>query len=103
MAKRNYMSGTEFVRQILNGEKDFQSISLEEDFDLSGHESFKELEDYLIRANLEESPLLMNNSEFIGIKAKGIYLPNTHGLHTNFRNSDFEMAGISANEISIKE
>ena len=41
------MSLTEFVEKLLNGERDFLGIKLEEYFDLSGCESFNDLNKYL--------------------------------------------------------
>ena len=49
-----YMEGKEFVRQALSGERDFSKTRLEEGFDLSGYESFDELQKYLKNQNLKE-------------------------------------------------
>ena len=47
-----YMTGEEFVRKLLNGERDFLGIKLEEYFDLSGCESFNDLNKYLKKQEL---------------------------------------------------
>ncbi len=35
------MTGEELIKKLLQGERDFSGILLEERFDLSGHEAFR--------------------------------------------------------------
>ena len=74
-----YMEGKEFVRQALSGERDFSKTRLEEGFDLSGYESFDELQKYLKNQNLKENPFAIDYSQLKGVKAIGIYLPYVKG------------------------
>jgi len=89
------MSGEEFVKKIMSGEKDFSNIELEQDFDLSGHEGFDELQTYLKNSKLEENPLIVKNSKFRQLDADGLYLPflkadNANFKHAAFMGADFE-------------
>jgi len=94
MVKRKHMSGAEFVRKILSEEKDLSNIILEEGFDLSGYEGFEEMQNYLKNENLEEDPVLINNSEFISIKAKGLYLPYVKGKNAHLMYADLGDADL---------
>ena len=84
-----YMEGKEFVRQALSGERDFSKTRLEEGFDLSGYESFDELQKYLKNQNLKENPFAIDYSQLKGVKAMGIYLPYVKG-----READLEGANL---------
>lgn len=81
------MKGIEFVKKVLEGERDFQNINLEEDFDLSGYEGFPEMQNYLKSQNFEKGPILMNNSNFVKIQAEGIHLPYLQSKNAYFWNS----------------
>jgi len=67
-----YVKGEEFVRKILDGERDFSGIRLEPWFDLNAHPSFNVLWRYFHRGMLdsEKNPLVLNGSRFIGLKAQ---------------------------------
>jgi len=93
------MKGEEFIKKVLAGERDFSRIKLEEDFDLSGHEGFAELLEYLhlkysptmiILCGL--SPIILNDSELKGIKAERLYLPYVCGKRVNLQGADLEGA-----------
>jgi len=89
------ISGEEFVKKILSGEKDFSNIELEQDFDLSGYEGYDELQTYLKGADLEAKPLIVENSKFRQLDADGIYFPflkadNANFKHATFMGADFE-------------
>ncbi len=76
--------GEEFIRKILVGERDFSGIALEDNFDLSGSDSFDEMQRYLQSQNLKEQPLHIEGSRFRQIKASGVYLPYTIGHGADF-------------------
>ena len=86
------MKGEEFVRKILAGERDFSRIKLEEGFDLAGYEGFSEMLEYLIKTDLQKSPLILDYSELKGIKAKELYLPFVRGEEAHFEEADLREA-----------
>ena len=89
-----YMEGKEFVRQALSGERDFSKTRLEEGFDLSGYESFDELQKYLKNQNLKENPFAIDYSQLKGVKAIGIYLPYVKGHVTDLEGAYLEKANL---------
>jgi uncharacterized protein YjbI with pentapeptide repeats len=88
------MKGEEFIKKILAGERDFSGIKLEEGFDLSGHESYAELQGYLRKAqeSFKESPIILDNSELRHIKANELYLPFVRGREANLKEADLREA-----------
>jgi len=90
MAKKLiFMKGEEFVQKVISGERDFSNIELEQDFDLSGYEGFDELQTYLRHADLEERPLIVENSKFRQLDADGLYLPFLKANNANFKHGTF--------------
>ncbi|MEK6953311.1 MAG: hypothetical protein AABX29_09960, partial [Nanoarchaeota archaeon] len=79
------VSGEEFVVKLLNGERNFSKISLEEKFDLNRHGAFQELKIYLKSQDLQKTPVDFSNSQFRYVKAIGLYLPFIVGRNANFR------------------
>ena len=89
-----YMEGKEFVRQALSGERDFSKTRLEEGFDLSGYESFDELQKYLKNQNLKENPFAIDYSQLKGVKAIGIYLPYVRGWVADLKGAHLRGADL---------
>lgn len=89
-----FMKGREFVQKVLSGERDFSNIELEQDFDLSGCEAFDELQAYLKDADLEEKPLIVENSKFRQLDADGLYLPFIKANNANFKHGTFMAANF---------
>jgi len=69
------MKGEDFIRKILEGESDFYGIELEYNFDLSSHELFGKMQNYLEKQYLAKNPIIINNSDLSGIQARGLYMP----------------------------
>jgi len=88
--ERKKMNGEDFIRKILEGERDFYGTELEYNFDLSGHELFGKMQDYLRKQNLEKYPIIISNSDFSGVKASGLYLPYVKLESSVLWNSNFE-------------
>ncbi len=98
-SKLTPMEGEEFIKKILEGERDFRKIKLEEGFRLSEHPYFKILYKYLLKEagistqginRLKENPINISGSEFKYLFAKGLYLPYAEGS-----NADFSYANLS--------
>ena len=105
MAQLKPMTGDEFVRKILAGEKDFSLIDLL-DFDLSSHEGFEELQRYLKAQKLIENPLIISYSRFNRLKAKRLYAPYTRCVEACLKRADFEGAdlnGVKFMKASLEE
>ena len=96
--KLMYMKGQEFVQKVLSGERDFSDIELEQDFDLSGDEGFSELQAYFKAADMEENPLIAENSKFRHLDADDLYLPFLKANNTNFKHSTFMGANFQNSE-----
>ncbi len=87
------MSGAELVKKLLNGERDFRRIVLEERFNLEGYERKGELKNYLGDNcnDFKNKPILLDNSLLRGLRATRI---NIH--HINGPNADFSEAYINS-------
>lgn len=90
---QEYMTGDEFVTRLLRGERDFSRIRLEA-FDLRGHDRFPEVQDYLTKQQLIDSPLLMDNSSFKYLKAEGICLPFVRGTRMDLGAANLRRANL---------
>ena len=88
------MKGKEIIKKILSGERKFSGIKLEEGFNLSGHEDFGEIQEYLRRQELSKNPLNITDSEFRFVIANGIYLPYTLGKRANLGGANLGGANL---------
>ena len=88
------MKGEEFARKILDGERNLPRIRIPTGFDLSGHDIFPELQDYLKKQDMQSHPLVLDNSQLIGIKAQGIYLPYVQMREANLCEADLRRAKL---------
>ena len=77
------------MRLILQGERNFLGIKLEEEFDISSHLDFKHLQDYMMkeRYNFFDNPIVLRSASLRGLKAKETYL-----FSVNAANADLEGA-----------
>ena len=88
------MKGKEIIKKILSGERKFSGIKLEEGFNLSCHEDFGEIQEYLRRQELSKNPLNITDSEFRFVIANGIYLPYTLGKRANLGGANLGGANL---------
>ena len=93
--ERKQMKGEDFIKKILEGQRDFYGIELEYNFDLSGHELFGRMLDYLRKQYLAKYPIMINNSDLSGVKASGLYLPYLKVESSILWNSNFEYSILS--------
>jgi len=94
------MKGEEFARKILDGERNLPRIRIPTGFDLSGHDIFPELQDYLKKQDMQSHPLVLDNSQLIGIKAQGIYLPYVQMREANLREANLREADLREADLS---
>lgn len=94
MAKLTKISGDEFVKKILSGERDFKRIRLS-NFNLSDHESVEALQTYLDGQNLQESPLILSESHLSGLTAYDISLPYLEAARCNFEGGNFGESNLT--------
>lgn len=99
------ITGEEFIRKLLDGERDFSYVALQPqngsgkyypagwlkyDFNccenMGGQASPL---DALRSDNLRSNPVILTGSDFSCIRAHGIYLPHVRAIGTDFRNSSF--------------
>ena len=90
--ERKQIKGEDFIQRILAGEREFYGIELEYNFDLSGHELFGKMQDYLKQQYLAKYPIMINNSDLSGVKATGLYLPYVKLEGSVVWNANFEYA-----------
>ncbi len=83
------IKGDEFIVKLLNGERSFQNVKLEEGFDFNSHDGFAEMLDYLRTADLKLSPVRLVNSDFSHCIAKNLYLPYVRAQGADFIGADF--------------
>ena len=88
VTKLKDMKVEEFAKKLLNGERDFRGIRFPDFADLSGYEGFNNLNSYLRRQPLSESPVNLTGSRIRYVKARGLYLPYVVGESTNFDGAD---------------
>lgn len=119
MTPLTYMAGREFCRKILNGERDFSGVRLEEGFDLQSF-SLRDYADYsrgdtlnryLEKQNfgLDQSPIIIKSSELVGVNAQRLYLPRlvAHGANlkgVNFYGAyleDSDFTGATLDDVSF--
>lgn len=86
--KLKRMSGKEFVRKILEGERDFRGIGLYEGSNLSADEKFVEMQIYLQEQDLEVYPVTIEGSIFFYVKAIGLHFPYVKGNKADLRGAD---------------
>src|SRR3990172_12862788 len=88
------MRRDEFIEKLLNGERDFAGIKLEEHFNLKKHKKYKMLQDYLLRSKLWEEPIVLDAADLRFLKAEDIYWPFTHAEFADFTGADLQNANL---------
>jgi uncharacterized protein YjbI with pentapeptide repeats len=96
--KLTFMKGEEFVRKILSGERNFSDINLEQDFDLCGDEKFEEMQKYLKNTDLEENPVIVENSVFRRLDADELYLPFLRADNASFKHAALMGADLKGSQ-----
>ena len=89
------MSGKEFVKKILAGERNFRFIKLEKNFDLYNYEGFNELQEYLKKETFISGPLNIGCSELIGLNAPTLWIPFIQGRYANLKKANLEGAKLA--------
>lgn len=89
------LRGEEFIRKVLQGEKDFRRIQLERG-DLSIQAGYPKMQEYLQRKDkiheLEKSPLYFTEAELGGFRARKIYFPHIQAEKANFEGASLPEA-----------
>lgn len=93
--ERKQMKGEDFIQKILEGEREFYGIELEYNFDLSGHELFGRMQDYLKKQYLAKYPIIISNSDLSGVRATGLYLPYVKLEGSILWNANFENSTLN--------
>src|SRR3989344_1245814 len=89
-----YMKGKDFVKKILEGERDFSRIKLENGFNLTDFEGFRDLQTYLQEADLQKYPIILDYAALMYINASGLYLPYVNGRKINLERASLERANL---------
>lgn len=97
--QRILMGGKEFVEKVIDGERDFFGIKLEEGFDLAGYKGFSVMQDYLKKQDLESNPVDITHSVFRYVSASGLYLPHVKGVGIDLSGADLIEANLSGADL----
>ena len=89
-----YMKGKDFVKKILEGERDFSRIKLENGFNLTDFEGFRDLQTYLQEADLQKYPIILDYAALMYINASGLYLPYVNGRKINLERANLPRANL---------
>src|SRR3989338_4510004 len=84
------MNGKEFIAKILGGEKDLKGIILPAYYDLTDHEEYGTMQQYL-KEHVDKR-IDLSDSIMIGIVATGIYLPRVIARVTYLRGANLGKA-----------
>lgn len=89
--KLKQITGEEFIKKVLDGEKDFSRIKLlESGANLNACVGFRELVTYLPLGGYKDNPLNISYSDFRGITAPRLWLPGVHGTGVDFRGANLQ-------------
>ena len=96
------MTGDEFVKKVLAGERDFSRIVMPEGTDLMRSPDYKRMNSFFVynHASLKGHPINLNESELRGIKAEGLRMPHLLARNARFTNSDFYGAAFHDGDFS---
>jgi len=95
---RVFIEGREFVRKVLDGERDFSNVRLEPYFGLSGDDSFATLQEYLKKADLQGSPVIVEKCDLTGLDADGLYLPYLRANAACFKHATMMEANLEGGQ-----
>ena len=82
----NKMRGKEFVRKVLEGERDLRGIALSGGVNLNDCDGYEEMIGYLKanEQNLRSNPIQIDGSKFSYVTATGLFLPYVKAKETYF-------------------
>ena len=95
MKALTYLSGDEFIRKIMEGERDFSHIKFEDNYKIDKSDAYYDLRNYLNTVGISQDPVIMNNSECVGVSFKYMNLSNLVSQNTDFKGSDFQKSNLS--------
>lgn len=96
--KLNVVTGDEFIRKLLAGERDFSGVALP-DFNLAGHYRYNELKEYLRRQDFTNAPVKINNCYMVELFAPGVYLPGLKAEKADLRGANFREADLHGSDL----
>jgi len=95
---RIQMLGVEFIKKLLDGERDFSKIWLEPYLNLSGDEHFPTVQNYLNDADLKRTPVLLDGADLTGLDGDGLHLPFLKASGANFKHATLMEANLESSE-----
>jgi len=95
-----FVKGQEFVRKLLDGERDFSNVRLEPYFGLSGDDSFATLQEYLKTSDMQKAPVIFEKADMTGMDADGLYLPYLRANGASFKHATMMEAHLASGQFS---
>jgi uncharacterized protein YjbI with pentapeptide repeats len=84
------ISGNDFIKKIIDGEKDFKKVSLPKGYSLEEHEGYSEAVEYMKGAGTETEPYDFSEAKFDGVIASGIHIPHMKAQKSIFTGCGFK-------------
>jgi len=92
--KLKQITGKEFAKKVITGERDFSKISINDKYFIAP-ELEKELCDYLKKQNWKESPLILDNSKIEKLIMHEVYLPYIQAKNAEFNFGSLELCDFN--------
>lgn len=95
-----HLEAPEFIKKVMEGERDFTGVRLT-DVDVAGDVfTFLELSDYLQKQDLKKQPIILNDAELEHIRAGQLWMPYLKAQRTSFKNAYFLGANFQFSNFS---
>ncbi|MBI2085385.1 MAG: pentapeptide repeat-containing protein [Candidatus Aenigmarchaeota archaeon] len=93
MQKHVQMTGSEWMRKLFAGERDFSRTKIIGENIVLEH--MQRINDYLTMSNLESEPLIFDLADISGVQAPHIYAPHTRARGVRALNVNFSYGFLS--------
>src|SRR5689334_12376035 len=95
-----HLEAPEFIKKVMDGERDFTAIRLT-DRDVVGDTfTFIELGEYLKTQDLKKNPIILNEAELQFVRAGGLWMPYTKAKQASFKDAYFMLANFENSDFT---
>jgi uncharacterized protein YjbI with pentapeptide repeats len=89
-----HLEAPEFIKKIIEGERDFTGIRLTDHDTSGGQYTFMMLNEYLTTQDLKKNPIILIEAELDSIRAGGLWLPYLKARQASFKHAYFPLANF---------